>query len=389
VSDVERVLGWFASGDLVRPDASQPNVVDLALAIRSLCGETSGVSANAGDIARRIGPSDHYVFVLVDGLGSNLIDRLPADTLLRRHRELDLMTVFPSSTAPCLTSIATGRWPAEHGIPGWFTHLSSRGITAVVLPHVARHDQRPLGEHGIPPSEVFPVPATPPHDRDRAWVVPNDIAGSVYTRYSSAGSANLGYERMSDAVASIAARIASASGPTYTYWYIPFVDVAEHQRGPSHPDVSRVLERVQRRIGELASALSGVARIIVTADHGQIEISRHLLEDGDPVLSCLLAPPSCDPLVPSFHVRDGRVDEFASIFRERFGQTWALLTLDQVESLRLFGPGSLSSTTRERLGDFVALNATGESIWYHPTDVSIGSHGGLTRDEMRVPLVLL
>ena len=139
MSDAERLLGWFASGELLRPEAAVPNLVDLALALAHLCG-AGGVTltANAESMAAAIGESDHYVMVLLDGFGMHLVDRLHADDPLRAALAMELRTVFPSSTAPALTSIATGLWPAEHAVPGWWTHIPDAGLTATILPFAER-----------------------------------------------------------------------------------------------------------------------------------------------------------------------------------------------------------------------------------------------------------
>ena len=63
----------------IRPDAGVPNTVDLSRALASICG-TPGVelSPSARTVADAIGPAEHVVFIMADGLGMNLIERLPA-----------------------------------------------------------------------------------------------------------------------------------------------------------------------------------------------------------------------------------------------------------------------------------------------------------------------
>jgi hypothetical protein len=66
-----------------------------------------------------------------------------------------------------------------------------------------------------------------------------------------------------------------------------------------------------------------------------------------------------------------------------------LLTIDEVDELRLFGPESLSTLTTERLGDYLALNATHEMIVTPSKGEPMrGSHGGLLPNEVLVPLII-
>ena len=88
----------------------------------------------------------------------------------------------------------------------------------------------------------------------------------------------------------------------------------------------------------------------------------------------------------------GREDEFADAFRARCGDRFALLTPDEAEELKLFGPRPIGEVLRMRLGSFVGI--AGEPwIFYYvapsrkPTD-HVGFHAGMSPEEMRVPLVL-
>lgn len=396
MSDVERLLGWFDAGDLVRPDAASPNLLDLSSAMAHLCGvESMALSPAARRIADVVAPADHYVLVLLDGFGMHLADRLPADDMLRTHLAMELRTVFPSSTAPALTTLATGLWPAEHAVPGWWTYLPDADVTGTVLPFIERYNERPLGEYGVRPESVFPSPVLSARYRRRCFSVsPKRIAGSVYSRYSSADADHFGYASIMDAIDAIDHRIRAADGPTYTYLYIPYIDTAEHHHGPYARPVMKALDHVRSRMRLLFERLHGRARMVVTADHGQIDVAaggREILDRNDPLIKMLRLPPSCEPRAPALHVRPGMLDAFAAAFRERLGDRFALLTVDEADELRLFGAPPLSVETRRRLGDYIAIPHGPHVILYEPKKqlrALKGFHGGLTPDEMRIPLML-
>jgi type I phosphodiesterase/nucleotide pyrophosphatase len=393
VTDVDRLLTWFDAGELLRPDHDSPNLLQLSRALARLCGvdgieETDGIRR----IEDAIGRHDHYILVLVDGMGMHLVDRLPPADPLRAALAMELQTVFPSSTAPALTTLATALPPAQHAVPGWWTYLPDAAVTATILPFSERFSEAPLG---IDVSSAFPAPVMPARFRRGCfWVSPKPIAGSVYSRYSSGDAPHTGYRSLTLAIEIIERRIAAADAPTYTYFYIPFIDTAEHDHGPDAPQVTRMFANVRRRLRLLTEALRGRARIIVTADHGQVGVSeghRHILDRGDPLVAMLRHPPSCEPRASAFHVRDGARERFAAAFRERLGDRFALLTVDEVSALRLLGPTPLSAETHRRLGDFMAFPRGLDVILYEPKPklrAMKGFHGGLTRDEMRIPLIL-
>ena len=157
-SDYSRLLSMFDGGLLVRPDAAVPNTVDLSRALAAIGGAPQFESeAGTAGIRALVGVPRHLVFVLADGLGMNLVERLPPNAFLRRHLAFEIGAVFPSSTAPALTSLATGLWPAAHAVPSWFTYLPSAGLSGVVLPFTERRSGRDLQRHyGVDPGHVFP-----------------------------------------------------------------------------------------------------------------------------------------------------------------------------------------------------------------------------------------
>ena len=393
MSDLERVLAWFESGALVRPDSTLPNTVDLARAIASLCGVTGvPLSAHARGVVDAVGPAEHLIFLMADGLGMNLIERLPENSFLRSHLVMEMRAVFPSSTAPALTSLATGRWPAEHGVPAWFTYLPDADLIATILPFIERFSKRPLAELGINVEQALPVPSwLPAFTHQPLCYMPAIITNSVYSNYFSGGPPQSPYDHLSAAVDAVASRVANAQSSTYTYLYVPFIDTAEHVHGPCSKHAGKVLAKVERAVARLAARLAGRARIIVSADHGLTHVERQAateIADGDPLLNFLRYPPSGEPRVPSFYVREGCAAAFATSFRRRFGATHALLTIDEVDSLRLLGPAPLAHETRRRLGDFMAISASADAILYKPDDAMLGHHGGLLPDEMRIPLIV-
>ena len=261
---------------------------------------------------------------------------------------LELQSVFPSSTAPAVTSLATGCWPAEHGVPGWFTYLPDNELIAAILPFIERFSKRPLGELGVTPEMAFPVDSwLPRFERDALCYNPTHLVGSVYSNYLSGGAPQQPYEHLSAAVDAVAARIKHAAAPTYTYLYVPFIDAAEHDHGPHSKPVAKTLDLVQHCVANLAAQLAGRGRIVVSADHGLTHVARQNqaeIKDGDPLLDLLRLPPSSEPRVPLFYVRDGCRERFIELFHERF-PAHALLTIDEVEELRLLGPEPLAPET--------------------------------------------
>ena len=79
---------------------------------------------------------------------------------------------------------------------------------------------------------------------------------------------------------------------------------------------------------ELAAALPDTARMVLTADHGLIDLDRDqrvAIFDGDPLLDCLRTVPSGEGRTPHFHVRPGRGSELVERLSDRCGDRMAVL----------------------------------------------------------------
>src|SRR5436853_3537027 len=96
-SPVDRLLDAFRSGSLVRPDHGKPCLVDLVRAIAVACGVDLPMSEVTSAVRRTIGTPEHLIFILLDGLGINLIEKLPAESFLRRHLREPILATCPST----------------------------------------------------------------------------------------------------------------------------------------------------------------------------------------------------------------------------------------------------------------------------------------------------
>ncbi len=388
----------FDNGLLIRPSDRTPNLVHLVRALAHLTG-ADGMQAHpvAQRLAGEIGPAEHLVFVLLDGLGMNLHRRLPPESFLARHFRQELISTCPSTTACALTSVATGEYASRHGVTGWFTYLPTLGISIATLPFVERITGLPLAQRGIRPEDVVPVGPLIPHmTHEPLTCVPANLANTTYNLFTRGGTPGCGYQSIQDAMERVIERVRVAEKPTYTHLYLPEVDTACHRWGVEHPEVFALIAGIDAALERLSAGLGGRARIVVSADHGLIDVApenQTLLMAGDPLLESLAVPPSGDARMPIFHVRDGKGAAFGEMFRERFGEKFILVGIDEAEDLEMFGPAPLSQTARQRFGDFVAFPYRPASLSYHPLNKPPGHlyravHAGLSPQEMQIPLVV-
>lgn len=353
----------------------------------------------ADQMAGLIGAAEHLILVVADGLALSLVQELPSSSLLRRSLRTTLQTVFPSSSATALTSLVTGRWPAQHAVTGQWTHLPEIGGSADLLRFAARSGGVPLAKRGVSEEQAFPVISLLA-DIPRATLTlfPEPLHLTASSAYFSGHRPRRGYRVLSEAAAASINHIETADGPTFTYLYSPWIDGEVHWGGLQHHTVRAAVLDLERAMTEIVDRLGDRVRLVISADHGLLETpvaQRHWLKPGDPLLAGLQAPPSGDSRVMFLHVA---IDERAAMrqrFRDRFGDRFCVIEAEEAIELELFGPERPNEVVRRRLGDLIVISTGVDILEYVPGGsidrlMSIAAHhSGLSPAEMLVPLVVI
>jgi len=331
---------------------------------------------------------------------------------------IPITTVFPSTTAAALTSLSTGLTPQEHGLPEWFVYVRELDMIIATLPF------SPLGDPGrdtlsgvADPKILFsgePFYKRLKREGIKSFSFVNrSIAGSAYSRASLRGSETHPYVSSSDLTAMVRRQVEGATSPSFFFVYWSYVDTIEHRFGPntdeSSIEASTISYVIQKGLVErLDPRVARKTLLIVTADHGQINVSpeetlylnrfRTLVRNfersgsGNPIL------PAGSPRDVFLHVRD--VGGMRAYLREKLrGRATTLATEEAVE-MGLFGLNRPTRRFRDRVGDLIILPHGRETIWYdHAKDLRrmkqyrarpgrfdlLGHHGGLSKDEMMIP----
>jgi hypothetical protein len=380
------------------PDGMLPGLVDALLPERF----THGIRS--------------IVLVLADGLGASQLQRAVeagiAPRLASLGRDGDsttwaatLTSVFPSSTVPALTSLATGVAPSRHGLIGWITHLPELGgATEVVRWGPARSPGSWLQMDPDLPEAADYLGLETVHQRlARAGAACHMIGPSIhldspFTRMLYGGATYHPCDTI-DRVPALVAELLVGSGPgrCQIQVYYPLVDAVAHSDGPSSPLHAQVVQELDRLVGgilDLAARREEIL-VMVTADHGHISTEARYLVDfaeHESLLGDLLLPPTGDRRAIYFHARPGRIPAVRRYLEERLADQIDVYAAADVFARGLFGPGESSPQARRNAGDLVAiargthqLVCSGASLL--STLPHAGDHGALHAEEMEVPLL--
>jgi hypothetical protein len=352
------------------PDYAGGSLANLMASILGAFGASSPYPELRRLPAAELAAARHVVLLLVDGLGYHYLARHAAPRgALRRHLRASMTSVFPSTTATAITTVHTGLAPQQHGLVGWFTHLEEAGGAAAVLPFRRRADGASLAAAGVDPARLFAGP--PIFDRMDAetWVVsPRDIIESDYNRAHCGGARRVAYATLEEMFRCTTAAVRDSRGRAYVYAYTPEFD---------------------------SLAGTGTA-VVVTADHGFIDtVPERRLDLADyPALAELLdAPLTGEPRVAFCRTGPGQAAEFARRASELLAGAARAWPSRQLLDKGWFGSGDPHPRLAARIGDVTLVMERDYVLrdWL-PGErryVQVGVHGGVSEDEMRIPLVVI
>jgi hypothetical protein len=232
-------------------------------------------------------------------------------------------------------------------------------------------------------------------DCRRIIVSQRRIVDSDYSRHFGGGSERRGYDHLSELVDAVAAAVRSGPERKYVYAYYPDFDAVAHKHGVGSAQAAGRLQAIDAAFAELLRRLSGTdTALVVSADHGFLDTPSHEaleLERFPELAGMLMRPLSGEPRVAFCHVRTGLVESFIAKARDMLGEYAEVLPSSRLVEERWFGPGTAHPNLAERVGDVALVMKRHATIKDHlpgeKRHVLIGNHGGVTEDEMLIPLV--
>lgn len=353
---------------------------------------------------------DQVVVTLVDAVSLGrfqlwLDDLLPALAKVPGEASLTALTsVVPSTTCAAMTTLWTGRSPAEHGILGYEIFLREFGLVANMITHAPaafNGEAGSLYRAGLDPQTFVPVPTIGPH------LARHGVETHAHLHYSISGS---GLSRMhypevnvhtfagvSDLWISVRhlAELPLKS-KRYLWVYYGGVDGLSHRHGPDSEQARAdfqafILALFKQFIEPLDPQTARRTLFLMLADHGQVTTRKdsHYTLSAHPGLARRLhMSPTGENRLAYFYPRPGQsaaVDEYVQ-------RTWPTgfksLTAEYALDAGLFGPGEPAATALDRLGDIVLVAQEDAYLWWAAKENPlIGRHGGVSREEMLVPLL--
>jgi hypothetical protein len=416
-----RLPGLDLGSEAIHPDYSGGSIFNLP---NSLCrlfeiadfGQSSplsaeilapliGITPSGGDAIHKV------LLVLLDALSWRRFTgwigegRAPVWTGLSNQGVLaPLTSIVPSTTSAALTSLWSGKSPAEHGIVGYEMWLKEYGVVANMITHAPITfvgDAGSLSQAGFKPQDFLPWETLGIH------LNAHGIETHAFQHRSIArsGLSEMYFRKVSIHPFNTQTDLwinlrklfeRQAAGHFFSWVYWGELDHLSHFYGPDDErpaeefaSFSSTFERLF--LDRLSPAARQGTAIVVTADHGQITTrpDPHYDLSNHPGLARRLhILPTGENRMMFLYVRPGQIEAV----REYIQRTWPnqFISIDPAYAANagLFGLGATHPALLDRMGDLLVV-AQGEAYlwWSNKENHLIGRHGGLSPDEMLVPFL--
>jgi predicted AlkP superfamily pyrophosphatase or phosphodiesterase len=383
-----------------------------ATVVRLLTGEGEGGLAAAvlGELDRRW---QRVVLVVVDAFGWSCAERHAEHPFLRRVAAdgtlARLTSQFPSTTSAHMTTLHTGLPVGTSGIYEWFQ--LEPALDAVIAPllfsYAGDAERETLRTSGLDPATLYPADTVYAQLSRRgvrsAAVQHRAITDTTFSRATLRGAAVHAFDGGAGWAGAIV-RALRGPGPAYIVAYVDDVDSTGHHFGPGSDAHVAAATGVLDALADLAGSLpaDGETLLLVTADHGQVPVdpaTTIFVNEGWPEIAThlrrgrggrLLAPAgSARDLF--LHVLPGHIEDVVSHLARTLGERASVRPTAQLLASGVLGPAG--SRLRERIGDVVVLPRPGDTVWWREPGrfdmLFHGHHGGLSPEEMLIPLAAL
>lgn len=376
------------------------------------------VAAQWGDLLQRY---DNVVLVLVDAFGWRFFEQFVESSpflneFAQRGKVLRWTSQFPSTTTAHITCLNTGLTSGQSALFEWQFYEPT--LDAMIEPLTfawAGDKAETMRQASVNPATIYPT-AHYPQQLLAAGVQPiiyqpREFMPTTYSQWMLRGLATRGFATLPEGLTNLSYELAQpAPSPRYFFFYTGNVDAIGHYYGPTSPhfaaEASTTLFALQKALLEPMVRTARNTLLIFTADHGMVETDPRtaIYLNTDPAFAGIerflrrdrhgkLLSPGGSARDVFLYINEGLVAEAQAFLSERLSDKAVVWTTQSLIEQGYFGPPPLADNFLARVGDLVVLPAAGESVWWYEKDrfeqKFYGHHGGLTAQEMEIPVGLL
>ncbi len=338
----------------------------------------------SAEVRRRVDAGERVILILLDAFGLEFLERHRDHPLIQRLEVTPLTSQFPSTTTAHVSSVHFGVPVYAHGLYEW--NILEPTLGEIICP--LRFNATGAEEEGtlvgrLEPSVLAPGPTFYESLAVSCVVAqPFRLAGS-FSAIATRGAQVVGFRRLNEGVRALGEVFAApGSDHRYALLYWDLIDATGHVHGPGSSEFVVACRRSLDELWDAREALRA-ATVLITADHGQVDVGPDrvdYLDDLWPELPRLLSQqrPAGSSRDVFLHVHAEHVPTVIDELSTRLDGRAEVRRADEL--FEWIGP-----RLKARLGDVAVLPANGRQAWLRWAAANEqrfrGQHGGLHEAE--------
>ncbi len=376
------------------PDYNGNSIVNLMSSIRAIYG-SEYLYPLLSDFDIEPFKEKSIVFIIIDGLGYDFLMEHGDNSFLKKHVFRKMTSVFPSSTASAYISLVTGVAPQQHGLTGWFMFLKETGILTSILPFITKAGGIPL--NNIAFSDICNLNSIfSGLNASSFCVIHESYINSQCSGVITKGAKRKSYADIKGFIRRIENILSFGDNKKFIFAYWDQLDKIAHEKGIKSREAIEHFEMLNEEVNKLADSLSkDNITLIITADHGFIDSSEECtikLEEHPDLAETMVLPLSGEPRVAYCYLRPGMVTDFEKYVTENLKEYCDLYKSRDLIEKGFFGLYTPNKKLYQRIGDYTLIMKDNyiirETLSGQKYKALTGIHGGLSSEEMFVPLIV-
>lgn len=357
---------------------------------------------------------DTIILGFIDGFGWRHFEKFAAhpalDRFVRHGLAAKWTSQFPSTTSGHVTCIHTGLNVGQSGVFEWnyYEPLLDAMIVPLLFSFSGTAERDQLKATGIDPKKLYPTGTL--YQKLQAQGVRSTVfqhreyTPSTYSNILFEGAVAHGFKSPAEMFVNLSLSLQQARGKNYHFFYYDKIDSVSHDYGPASRQVEAEIDLflyALERFFFSAPRPKGRTLLLLTADHGQSEIdpaTTIYLNHAFPQIGRFLKTSrKGEHLVPGgscrdmfLYIKDELLEEAQEMLSQELAGKADVVKTEDLIAAGYFGP-AVSERLCARIGNLVILPYRYESVWWYEKDKFeqkyYGHHGGLTPQEMEIPLL--
>lgn len=340
---------------------------------------------------------NNIVLIVLDGMGSNIVEKNSPNGILFNSKISDITSVFPCTTTAAMNTYYSGKPPIETGWIAWSQYFKEYGKYVDMLPEIDSITGEKIVLKGKQVDDIIGYKSIYEKISEiNTDIIVSEVSPSHCKKKTNTLHDANSVEEMCEEILKLCK---NTDKNNFILAYNDDPDKTIHKFGCYSKEVKSFVLRAEKCVDRLIKELKGTKTLVlVSADHGHNDLKEIVsILDYPKLQDCFVMQPYLEPRCISFVIKEEKKYIFEKEFNKKFKGKYELYTKKEFLDSNILGIGTKHKKVDDFIGNYIAIAISDTAIVlenYLSKEIKAkyekkSSHCGLTKNEMLVPLIVL